>query len=164
MQNGDITPRILNLGTGWMWVVSFTPLTLYSRRKIFRYTLGRRLGGPQSQSGHHGEKSKPSSSAVQSVGSCCTDWAIPALLIVVVYRHVRRARTVLWGRFPSLSQAVDSLGVTLVDSNFVIRLSWRFRIRTPLHQPRNETFSLVRVHDEVVPFPKHRAVKWYTRR
>jgi len=29
--SGDTAPRILNLGTKWRWVVSFTPRSLYSR-------------------------------------------------------------------------------------------------------------------------------------
>jgi hypothetical protein len=37
----------LDLGISWRWVVSFTPRQLYP--------LNRRLGGPQSQSGRHGE-------------------------------------------------------------------------------------------------------------
>jgi hypothetical protein len=42
---GGIAPRILDLGTRWRGVVSFTS----------RYSLARRLGGPQSRSGHCGE-------------------------------------------------------------------------------------------------------------
>jgi len=30
---GDIAPRILNVGTGWRWVVSLTLRPLYSREK-----------------------------------------------------------------------------------------------------------------------------------
>jgi hypothetical protein len=37
-------------------VVSFTPLPLYPRGKNPRYLLDRRLGGPQSRSGRHGEE------------------------------------------------------------------------------------------------------------
>jgi hypothetical protein len=40
------TSTILDLGTTWRWVVSFTPLQLYPR-----YLLDRRLGGPQRRSG-----------------------------------------------------------------------------------------------------------------
>jgi hypothetical protein len=36
-------------------VVSFTPRSLYFRGKSPRYPLNRRLGGPQSWSGRHGE-------------------------------------------------------------------------------------------------------------
>jgi hypothetical protein len=57
----DIAPRILDLGTRWRWVVSFTPRPLYPQGKSPRYPLDRRLGGPQSRSGRSGEEknSKP---------------------------------------------------------------------------------------------------------
>jgi hypothetical protein len=45
-------PHFLDLGTSWRWVVSFTPQPLYPRGKSPRYPLDRRLGGPQSRSGH----------------------------------------------------------------------------------------------------------------
>jgi hypothetical protein len=41
-------PHFLNLGTSWRWMVSFTPLPLYS--------LNRRLGGHQRRSGRRGGK------------------------------------------------------------------------------------------------------------
>jgi hypothetical protein len=44
-----IAPRILDLGTRWAWVVSFTPQLLYPQEKSPRYPLDRRLGGAQSQ-------------------------------------------------------------------------------------------------------------------
>jgi hypothetical protein len=43
-------------GTSWSWVVSFTPRLLYPWGKRPQYQLDRRLGGPQSRSGQHGEK------------------------------------------------------------------------------------------------------------
>jgi hypothetical protein len=46
--SGCIAARILDLGTRWRAVVSFTPLSLYP--------LYRRLGGPQSLSGRGGEE------------------------------------------------------------------------------------------------------------
>jgi hypothetical protein len=45
-----------NLGTGWRWVVSFTPRPIYSQGKSSWYPLDRRLGGPQSCSGRGGEE------------------------------------------------------------------------------------------------------------
>jgi hypothetical protein len=51
-----IAPRILDLGTRWRWVVSFTSQSLYPQRKSPRYRLYRRLGEPQSWSGHGGEE------------------------------------------------------------------------------------------------------------
>jgi len=50
--SGGIAPRILHLGTRWRWVVSFTPRPLYPHGKRSWYTLDRRLGGPESRSGH----------------------------------------------------------------------------------------------------------------
>jgi len=47
MGSGGIVPCIPNLGTRWIWVVSFTPWPLYSRTKSPCYPLDRRLGGPQ---------------------------------------------------------------------------------------------------------------------
>jgi hypothetical protein len=51
-----IAPRILDLGTRWRWVVSFTPRPFYLQEKSPWYPLDRRLGGGQSQSGHGSEK------------------------------------------------------------------------------------------------------------
>jgi len=31
---GGINPRILNLGTRWRWVVSFTPRPLYPTKRV----------------------------------------------------------------------------------------------------------------------------------
>jgi hypothetical protein len=53
---GGIAPRILDPGTSWRWVVSFTLRPLYSLVKIPRYVFDRRLGGPQSRSGRDGEE------------------------------------------------------------------------------------------------------------
>jgi hypothetical protein len=59
--SGGIALRILDLVTIWRWVVSLTPRPLYPQGKSPWYPLDRRLGKPQSQSGHGGEKknSKP---------------------------------------------------------------------------------------------------------
>jgi hypothetical protein len=48
--SGCRIPRILNLRTRWMWVVSFTPRS----GERARYPLDSRLGGPQSRYGHSG--------------------------------------------------------------------------------------------------------------
>jgi hypothetical protein len=40
---------ILDLGTRWKWMASFTFLPFYRRRRRSRYPLNRRLGGPQSR-------------------------------------------------------------------------------------------------------------------
>jgi hypothetical protein len=54
--SGCIAPRILDLGTRWRWVVSFTTRPLYSQGKSRWYPLYRRLGGTQSRSGSGGEE------------------------------------------------------------------------------------------------------------
>jgi hypothetical protein len=53
---GGVAPRILNLGTTWRWLISFTPRPLYPQGKSPWYPLDRRLGGPQSRSGRGGEE------------------------------------------------------------------------------------------------------------
>jgi len=45
-ESGSIAPRILNLGTTWRSVVSFTLPPLYPRGSCPRYTFDMRLGGP----------------------------------------------------------------------------------------------------------------------
>jgi hypothetical protein len=52
--SGCIAPRIVDLGTRWRWVVSFTPRPLYPQGRSPWYPLDRRLGGPQSRSGRGG--------------------------------------------------------------------------------------------------------------
>jgi len=58
---GGITPCI-NLNIRFWWVVSFMPQPLYPWGKDPPppYPLDRRLGGPQSQSGHGGRESQNS--------------------------------------------------------------------------------------------------------
>jgi hypothetical protein len=90
--NVGIAPRIFDLGTRWRWVVSFTPLPHYPQGKSRKYSLGRRLGGPQSRYGHMPKSKIPSPRresnrripVVQPVVSRYTDWAIPALTPVYV--------------------------------------------------------------------------------
>jgi hypothetical protein len=55
-RSGGMAPHNLNLGTWWMWVVSFTPRPLYHQAKSPCYPLDRRLSGPQSRSGRGGEE------------------------------------------------------------------------------------------------------------
>jgi hypothetical protein len=54
--SGGIAPRILDLVTSWMWVVSFTHRPLYPQRKSPQYPLYRRLSGSQNRSGRGGEE------------------------------------------------------------------------------------------------------------
>jgi hypothetical protein len=53
-RSGGIALRILDFGTRWSWVVSFTPQLLYPQGKSPYYPLDRRLGGPQNLSGRDG--------------------------------------------------------------------------------------------------------------
>jgi hypothetical protein len=53
--SGCIDQRFLVLGTSWRRVVNFTPLLIYLGEKSPRYPLDRRLGGPQSPFGRHGD-------------------------------------------------------------------------------------------------------------
>jgi hypothetical protein len=57
--SGGIVPHILDLGTRWRWVVSFTPRPLYPQGKSPWYQLDRMLSGLHSWSGH-GVKEKNS--------------------------------------------------------------------------------------------------------
>jgi hypothetical protein len=43
--SGGLAPCVLELGTRWRWVVSFTPWPLYRQGKSLWYPLDRRLGG-----------------------------------------------------------------------------------------------------------------------
>jgi hypothetical protein len=54
--SGCTAPRILDLGTRWRLVVSFTPYPFYPQIKRSWYPFDRRLGGPHSRSGHGGEQ------------------------------------------------------------------------------------------------------------
>jgi hypothetical protein len=54
--SGGIAPTILELGTRWRWVISFTPRPLYPQGRSPWYPLDRMLGGPQSRSGRGGEE------------------------------------------------------------------------------------------------------------
>jgi hypothetical protein len=53
-RSGNTAPCILNLGSGCMWMVSFTYRPSNAWGTTPRYPLDRKLGGPQSRSGHSG--------------------------------------------------------------------------------------------------------------
>jgi hypothetical protein len=55
-ESGGIAPRIVDLGTRWRRVVSYTPRSLYLQGNSPWYPLDKRLGGPLSQSGRGGEE------------------------------------------------------------------------------------------------------------
>jgi hypothetical protein len=52
---GGMDPRFLGLGTIWGLAVYFMPLPLYPLGKSPRYSLDRRLDGPQCLSGRYGK-------------------------------------------------------------------------------------------------------------
>jgi hypothetical protein len=72
---------ILDLCTCSRWVVSFMPFLLYPRGKGPQYSLDRRLGGPQNQSGWYGEVNIldptgiPNFSVVQLIASLYINYA-----------------------------------------------------------------------------------------
>jgi hypothetical protein len=53
--SGGIALHILDFGTRWRWVVSFTPRPLNRQGRSPRYPLDWKLGGPESRSGRGGE-------------------------------------------------------------------------------------------------------------
>jgi hypothetical protein len=77
---------ILDLGTRWKWMISFTPRPLYSQGKSPLYPLDRRLGGSQSRYGRCRIKTNLlrklgiETRAIQPVARRYTDWAITAPL------------------------------------------------------------------------------------
>jgi hypothetical protein len=89
LRNGSIAPRILDLGTRWRWVVSFTPRPLYpqgKRRNSVTHWLGGCVG-PRSILDTVEKKiilttrreTNPRTPIVQPVAQHYTDWAITAL-------------------------------------------------------------------------------------
>jgi hypothetical protein len=46
-RSGCISPRFLDPGTSWRWVVSITPRPIYPRGSSPQYSLDRRLGEPR---------------------------------------------------------------------------------------------------------------------
>jgi hypothetical protein len=54
-RSGGTAPHVLDLGTKWRWLVSFTPRPLYLQGNSPHYSLDRMLGRPQSRSGRDSE-------------------------------------------------------------------------------------------------------------
>jgi hypothetical protein len=83
----DVEPHLPDLGTGWRWVASFTPLPLYPWGKSHRYPLDRRLSGPpepvwmtwRTENSFPNLYSNSNTLVVQHVASHYTNYAIPAL-------------------------------------------------------------------------------------
>jgi hypothetical protein len=118
--NGNIAPRILDLGTlWWRWVVSFTPRPLNPQGKSPSYPLDRKLGGPHSRSGNGGEKKIPSpyrdSNPEHPARSpALYHWAIPAppshrcICIIIWFQSTR----INWELRSLFDRAVVSTTVT----------------------------------------------------
>jgi hypothetical protein len=82
MGRGGMASCILNLGTRWRWVVSFTPWPLYAQGKNPRSPLIRRLGVLHCRSGRYGGERNLTpagnwTTAVQPIARHRTDWANP---------------------------------------------------------------------------------------
>jgi hypothetical protein len=102
-----IDPHFLDLGTNWRWVVSFTSLPLYPRRKSPGYLMDRRLGGPQSRSGRRGEEK-----FLDPTGPYTpyTDCAIPAHQISCKYNELTVA--------DDIQRVVQQLGGRELSSHY----------------------------------------------
>jgi hypothetical protein len=111
---------ILDLGTRWMWVVSFTPRPLDPREKSPWYPLDRTLGRPQSRSGRCEEEkhllSRPGVEphAVQPVAHRCTNWATSTHYSIVanILRRISAQiklnhNQILWSRIYSIDGWAD---------------------------------------------------------
>jgi hypothetical protein len=95
--SGGIVPCILDLGTRWRWVVSFTHRPLYPQgttrgthwtggwvgpRAVLDAVVKRKIPSPR-------RKSNPRTPIVQPVAQRCTDWAIEILLHVPISHPLR---------------------------------------------------------------------------
>jgi hypothetical protein len=74
--SGGIASRILDLGTRWRCMVSFTIRPLYFQGRSPWYPLVRGLGGPQSRSGHCKFKLRHQTYFCENVQEC---FGIPEL-------------------------------------------------------------------------------------
>jgi hypothetical protein len=86
---GEWKYSVLDLGTRWRQVISFTLRPLYPQRKSLWCPLDRRLGGPQSRSGRGGKEknSQPlpelEPPIIQPVALRCTTSAIIVVRVAV---------------------------------------------------------------------------------
>jgi hypothetical protein len=77
--SGVTGPRILNLGTWWRLVASFTNRLCYPRKRSPQYSLDRRLGRPQNQSG----RCVPAGNRTTiHRPRLYTDWTVPCCLLI----------------------------------------------------------------------------------
>jgi hypothetical protein len=113
--SGVIAQRILDLGTRWRWVVSFTPRPLYLQRKSPWYPLDRRLSGPQSQCGYGGEEknSRP----------------FPGLHPPLIQPVAQRYTTELWN-----FQETWALWITVLSNENLVRLTYAEQVGERDHE------------------------------
>jgi hypothetical protein len=117
--SGGIAPRIFNLGTRWRWVVSFTPPPLYPQGKSPWYPLDKRLGEPQSRSGHSGEEKNSQSlpgyepSIIQPVAQRYTTGLSQFQTI-----QVRFLQTCQWWQYSNLVILLLNLHTHLITTTF----------------------------------------------
>jgi hypothetical protein len=96
--SGSIAPRILDLGTRWRWVVSFTTRPLYHRERapgthgigwvgswvVLDAVVKRKIPRPRWES-------NPRTPIVQPVAQCYTDWAMTALDKTIVSNELAQS-------------------------------------------------------------------------
>jgi hypothetical protein len=121
--SGSTAPRILDLGTRWRWVVSFTHRSLYLQGKSPWYPLDRRLGGPQSRSGRGGEEKN----------SQCSPGLEPPLIQSVAQRHTTKSSQLL-------EETVHSYILDIQQRSNVRRISMVTPITTRLKKMTANTF------------------------
>jgi hypothetical protein len=80
---------ILDLGTKWRWVVSFTPRPLYSLGKSPRYPLDKRLGGPQNLCECCGEEKNcaPAGIRTPAVQPVASPTELSRLRVILLIQH-----------------------------------------------------------------------------
>jgi hypothetical protein len=128
-RSGGIAPRNVDLGTIWRWVVSLMLRPLYPQGKIPWYLLDRRVGEPQSLSGHGGEEknSQPlpglESPIIQSVARRnTTELSLKAFLLprVMVALVVTPCSNVMWELTPWSRVLLEKPLVTLLVKKFPV--------------------------------------------
>jgi hypothetical protein len=90
--SGGIAPSILDLGTRWRWVVSFTTRPLYPQEKSLCFPLDRGWVGPRAvldavvkrKIPSPRRESNPRTPIVQPLAHRYTDWAITAIMFLEI--------------------------------------------------------------------------------
>jgi hypothetical protein len=140
-----IALRILDTDTRWRWVVSFTPGSLYPQGKSSWHSLDRRLGGPQSRSGHGGEEknSQPLSELkppiIQPVAQRYTTEL--TRLIITLYYDTKNNYSISLHFILKAASICLSVMLCYVEENkkntclflFVVLSFWIFRLSYPVN-------------------------------